>query len=304
MSGGDRLTISRKGLGSIAAALVVFGVLAVAPAFACTGNRGTINTSPARAESGAAFSLDGSGFQGGPEAQPVNIRWGGASGQLLAQIAPEEGGTFSTRLAVPAGAQPGWHQITATQRQAGTDTFFTANFAFEVEGVTPPPPPAPTQPSAPAPTPSPQASQPTQVSSTPQAAPTAQAAPAQTATARQPVTARATTPAAPPPAPPVAAVPLPVTPEAAPATPAQPPLDLSEIRTTDPAGLGTVDAEPVPALVVSDPAAMGGPRTIDSGAPLWMLVPLAMVGLTLFAASCAVVVSEMRQRRVKAKVSA
>lgn len=68
--------------------------------------------------------------------------------------------------------------------------------------------------------------------------------------------------------------------------------------------MAAVDSGPIDPLVVSDPAAMGGPRTIDSGSPLWMLIPLVVVGLTLFSASCAVVVSEMRQRRVRARVNA
>ncbi len=49
---------------------------------------------------------------------------------------------------------------------------------------------------------------------------------------------------------------------------------------------------------------MGDPRSIDSGPPLWMLIPLVLVGLTLFSASCAVVVNEVRTRRSRAKVKA
>lgn len=109
--------------------------------------------------------------------------------------------------------------------------------------------------------------------------------------------------AAPAPAP-APSEPAPAAPVAAAGPVAAPGLQLSEIRETDPAGVGSVSSAPIASLVVSDPAAMGGPRTIDSGAPLWMLIPLVVVGLTLFSASCAVAVNEMRQRRVRARVKA
>jgi hypothetical protein len=296
---------SRRGLGFAGAALVM-AVLVVAPAFACGATGGRIDVRPARGEAGTGVDVVGVGFEGQPGSATVDVRWGGANGQLLAQVTPDESGAFTQRITVPNAAQPGWHQVTATQKRAGFDTYSTSNYAFEVTGVvTPAPAPVVTQPSpAPQPTPVPQ---PTATAEVPAAAAAPAPAPAPTAaqaTASQPAGTRAAaTPAPPAPAPPTPAPapPLQAPPAAGPPSGTPERLNLSEIRETDPAGLHAAPIEP---LLLSDPAAMGGPRTIDSGPPVWLLVPLVLAGLTLFGASCAVVVTEVRHRRVRAKVKA
>ena len=287
---GDRLACNRK-MAAGAAGVVLLVLLAVAPAFACGGNRGTLSTRSARAEAGTTIDLNGSSFQSSADLL-IKVRWGGPSGLLLAEVAPDESGSFSTRITVPAGAETGFHQISATQRQPD-GSFFSATHAIEIQGIPAAAPPAPvvSQPADPVPTP---------VQATP--APAGPAAPA--APTAQPSTSPARTPAAR--ATPVAAAPVAATPAAA--TPAPVPV-------AEPAPAVVPPAEPqpappvvesIPALPMRDPAVMGGPRTvtIDSGASLWMLIPLVGASLLLFAASCAAIVSDVRQRRVKAKVNA
>lgn len=46
---------------------------------------------------------------------PVRMRWGGTSGPVLAEVQPDDGGTFITHITVPAGATPGQHLLVATQ---------------------------------------------------------------------------------------------------------------------------------------------------------------------------------------------
>lgn len=275
---GDRRAVKRRTLGAVACALVV-GLLAVAPAFACTGNRGNISTRPGRADVGVIVVLTGSAFAFGVDAQPISIRW---AGQQISQVSPDEAGSFSTQITVPRGAEPGWHQITAVQRQAEPDAPFSASFAFEVLGA-PTPAPAPAAPAnEPVATPAPaQAAAP--VSSGAQASPASPAAATQVPAARQPVPANVQTPA---PVQPAVGEPLPA-------------------PVTGSAALPTDNGPRIPALVKDTPAAMGARRTvtIESGAPLWVLLPLMAAGLFLFAASSAVVISEVRKRRVRAKVT-
>ena len=307
---GDRLTCNRKTLGGGAAAVILL-LVAVAPAFACSGNRGTLTARPARADAGATIDLNGSSFQTASDLL-INVRWGGPSGLLLVQVAPDETGSFTTQITVPAGAETGFHQISATQRQPD-NTFFSATVAIEVQGApapVPTPVPAASQPSEPSPTPASvaQATAPaSQAAPTSQATPTAQASPvtrgpaASQAESAPAVAARSASAAAPAQAPPPAAAP-PVPPT--PVTPAGP----AAVNPV-PAGTaipGSAEATPIPALPERDASVMGGPRTvaIESGPALWLLVPLIVTGLTLFAASCAAIVSDVRQRRVEAKVEA
>lgn len=294
---GDRLTGNRRALGG-GAAVVVLLLLAVAPAFACGGNRGTLTTSRARADVGTPIDLGGSSFQSSPDLV-VNVRWGGPSGLLLAQVAPDESGAFSTRITVPAGAETGWHQISATQRQPD-NTFFSATIAIEVQGApAPTPAPAAGQATEPAPAPA-QAAQPAQATPAAQAPQAAQAPAASQAAATRTVAPKAATATAPAPAAPPPAAAVPVTPEPAPAAAAL------AAPVTEAVAPPAAEVTPIPALPERDAVVMGGPRsvTIDSGTPLWMILPLLAVGLTLFAASCAAIVSDARQRRVTAKVKA
>ena len=284
-----------------ASTLAVVAVLAVAPAFGCGATGGSAQVRPARAEAGATVDVSGTLFR--PEMGEVAIKWGTASGVLLATAAVDAAGSFGpVPIVIPANAEPArFYQISVYQ--PADPAARVSNFAFEVAGT---PAPVVTQPQ---PTPSPAPAPATQPAATASPAPAVQAAPAQssqpaaapaasTATAARtprPAAATATAPvAAAAPAPTPAAEPVPV-PEVA-ATPPAAGLELPEVVETNPA-----DAAPVQPLVVSDPAAMGGPRTIDGGPSLWVLVPLVVVGLTLFAASGAIVVHEVRRRRQAVK---
>ena len=280
--------VGRRAAGAIVA-LVVLAAVAMAPAFACTGNRGSLTTNPAHAAAGTGIDLMGTGFEGQVGASQVEVRWGGGSGVLIAQVTPDEGGVINTRVTVPAGAEPGWHQITASQKRADSADSITSNYAFEVDGVVAAAP-------APAPvTPQPAVTEPAPATQPAAAAPNPVAPAPATSTAKAPAAVTPVAPAAPVAAAPVAAAPVaaaPVAPEPAPAA-----------VVSEPSLPAPADA-PIPALPGRDPVAMGGPRTIGSGPSLWLLAPLAMVGLTLFAASCAVVVHDVRQRRARAGVKA
>ncbi|MGH9283212.1 MAG: hypothetical protein ACRD0S_09800, partial [Acidimicrobiales bacterium] len=132
----------KRGLG-FGAAGVLLALMLVAPAFACGATGGRIDVRPARGEAGMGVDVVGTGYEGQPGSAIVDVRWGGASGQLLAQVQPDEAGGFMQRITVPSNAQPGWHQVTATQKRAGFDTYAVSSFAFEVtSAVTPAPVPA------------------------------------------------------------------------------------------------------------------------------------------------------------------
>ena len=284
--------------------LATVALLAVAPAFGCGATNGNPQVSPARAEAGAVVNMSGTAYR--PELGEVYIKWGSATGTLLASAPVNADGTFGpVPVTIPANAEPArFYQITVYQPAEP----IARSVTVEIAGT-----PAPQAQPAPAPAPANPSSQPATGS---------QPAPSGQPVASSPPAATATATALPAPAPRVAARPAPapstpgqssppVAPAAAPvAPPALPPdtpapraaLDLPEVTETDPAGLAATGA-PTPAqpLVVSDPAAMGGPRTIDGGPSLWVLVPLVLVGLTLFAAASAVVVHELRRRRLAVK---
>ena len=274
----------------MAGALVVAVVL-VAPAFACT-ELANLSTSPARGEAGAVVNVSGTQFL--PE-RAITVHWGGSSGALLASTTTDGAGSFAATITVPAGVTPTTPaQIFAVQTGSGSRAV-AVEFNKQAPAAAPVVQPAPV--AAPAPTaqaaPAPAASAPAA-----QAAPSAAApAPARTAPqapARQPVAAPAAVAA---PAPPAAAPAAPAPAPAPVAAPVPQAIDRGELQAIQ---------QPAPAqpVLASDAAAMGGPRTIEQGSPLWVVVPLVLVGLTLFAAASAVVVHEVRARRVRAKVTA
>ena len=281
--------VRRSGLLGMAGALVVAVVL-VAPAFACT-ELANLSVSPASGGAGTAVTVSGTQFLSD---RPVTVHWGGSSGALLASATTDGAGSFAATITVPAGvtaATPA--QIFAVQTGSGSRAV-PVEFNKQAPAAAPVVQPAPA--TAPAPTvqaaPAPAAQAPVA-----QAAPAAAApAPARTAPqapARQPVAAPA-----------AAAASAPAAATAAPA-PAAAPVAAPVPQVVDRGELQAIQ-QPVPAqpVVVSDAAAMGGPRTIEQGTPLWVVVPLVLVGLTLFAAASAVVVHEVRARRVRAKVTA
>lgn len=282
--------------------LATVALLAVAPAFGCGATNGNPQVSPARAEAGAVVNMSGTAYR--PELGEVFIKWGTATGTLLASAPVNADGTFGpVPVTIPASAEPSrFYQITVYQPAEP----IARSVTVEITST-----PAPQAQPAPAPAPANPSSQPATGSQpAPSGQPLAASPPAATATAAPAPAPRATARPAPAPSAP-AQSPPPVAPAAAPGAPPAMPsdtpapsaaLDLPEVTETDPAGLAATGA-PTPAqpLVVSDPAAMGGPRTIDGGPSLWVLVPLVLVGLTLFAAASAVVVHELRRRRLAVK---
>ena len=259
--------------------LVAVVLLAMVPAFAC-GPRATAQVEPTRGEAGTTVNITGSLFK--PEYNLV-VKWGGASGIVLATSAVRADGTVGPiPVTIPATAEPGLGILAVYQPD---DQATVSNVTFEVAGV-PAPAAAPAQP-APAPSPSPAPAP--AASATPAPAP----APAQTS---QPAAAPAPQ-ARVQPAPATAAAPVPAPPAAAPA-----PAPEAQVASDTPV------AEEPPVVAVEPPAARTTPApattgagSIDGGTSLWVLVPLVGLGLTLFAASAAIVVHEVRKRRSAVK---
>jgi len=129
------------GLG--AAVTVVVG----AAAFACT-NLATLNLSSTAGKAGDTVTVTGSSFavgRGDAATIPVQLRWNGVDGTVLAETVPDRAGNISATFAVPEGA-PGYYVLIATQKDArGVDTYGTpARASYQILGpngqsvVTPP----------------------------------------------------------------------------------------------------------------------------------------------------------------------
>ena len=255
-------------LAGVSAAVVAILALAAIPAFACTPSA-QISARPARGEAGSTTNLAGSNFD--PEGGLVSIHFGaGGRGPLLATTSVSGGGTFSETVRIPANATQGKKVISAWQSQS---RWPPQNVVFEVTG------PAPVErrpdgsvqqgpPDRPSPAGSP-AGQAARRGSSLAGAPGG--GPGQGSAVGQPATAGADG----------LAMPAPVGPAAQAAVP--PPVALP-----DP---------------VREPATLSKPRTVHAAGPSpWLLVPLLLAGAMLFAASAAVFVHELRQRRVEAQV--
>ncbi len=140
----------------------------------------SVGLKPSSGPAGSSFTISWNGF---PACRVLNFFWAGTA--LGSKVAPATAGQFPT--AVPAGAQPGAHPVTATctsQRQ-------TASGTFVVTGVTTttPPPPATTTP------PPPVTTRPTRPGSTTTPATPATTPP--TTTSTPPTTSPPATPGAP-----------------------------------------------------------------------------------------------------------
>lgn len=109
------------------ATMVALG--AVVPALACTPTA-HIDVSPARAEPGTTIRVNGSLFQAGAAA--VEVRWGGAQGDLMARSPVGEDGRFSASVTVPRAA-PG-HYIVAAIQSLDDGSYKRSSAAFEVPG--------------------------------------------------------------------------------------------------------------------------------------------------------------------------
>lgn len=137
------MSFRRAVIGSVAVLGVVIGVGGAA-AFACiTPASLTLSTASGRPSdvitvSGSSFRLPENATTG------VQIRWHTPDGRVLAEVRPDDAGTFTTTITVPDGP-PGYYVVTAVLRDAsGNDAPGTPGRAlFEVRGA-----PAPSAPPA------------------------------------------------------------------------------------------------------------------------------------------------------------
>ena len=140
------MSLKKKGglvFGAVAVAIVVVG----AAAFACT-NLATLNLSSTAGKAGDVVTVTGSSFavgRGDAPTLPVQLRWNGVDGMVLAEAVPDRAGNISATFTVPEG-QPGYYVLVATQKDArGVDTYGTpARASYQILGpngqsvVTPP----------------------------------------------------------------------------------------------------------------------------------------------------------------------
>lgn len=116
-----------------AAVTVVVG----AAAFACT-NLATLNLSSTAGKAGDAVTVTGSSFavgRGDAPTIPVQLRWNGVDGTVLAETTPDRAGNISATFTVPDG-MPGYYVLVATQKDArGVDTYGTpARASYQILG--------------------------------------------------------------------------------------------------------------------------------------------------------------------------
>ncbi|MEW6153682.1 MAG: hypothetical protein AB1673_06800 [Actinomycetota bacterium] len=113
-------------------------VLTGAAVFACT-NLATLNLSSAAGKPGDTVTVTGSSFrvnaQDVASSFPVQLRWNGVDGAMLAEVQPDRVGNISATFTVPDG-QPGYYVLVATQRDAqGVDTYGTpARASYQILG--------------------------------------------------------------------------------------------------------------------------------------------------------------------------
>jgi Ca2+-binding RTX toxin-like protein len=128
----------RAGFGLLAALAVPLAIVSLAWACAPAGG---LQLSPTSAASGALVSITVTGF---PEATPVEVRWNGAAGPILAS---GSGPGFAATFTVPAAAAGPYTIFAATADEHATHT--QARAAFAIVGAEPPPPPPPVVPPPP-----------------------------------------------------------------------------------------------------------------------------------------------------------
>ena len=130
------MSLKKKGtllFAAVAAASVFVG----ATAFACT-NLATLNLSSTAGKAGDLVTVTGSSFavgRGDAPTLPVQLRWNGVDGVVLAETVPDRAGNISATFTVPEGA-PGYYVLVATQKDArGVDTYGTpARASYQILG--------------------------------------------------------------------------------------------------------------------------------------------------------------------------
>jgi len=105
----------RVGFLFICSAAIPIAIFASA-AWAC-GALTTLKSSPSVAAAGGTVTVTGRNFGAGPTWGPVQIRFNSRTGPVLKEIAPSTGNSFAftDTVQVPAGTEPGWYVINATQ---------------------------------------------------------------------------------------------------------------------------------------------------------------------------------------------
>jgi len=258
------MTRKVRNLGAMAAGagVVVAVLVGMAPAFACTVVA-HIESDARRGDPGDVVRIEGSGFE--LDGNPVKVYWGGESGALLA-TADADDGSFALDITVPTNALAGREYLIDAVQEGNPP--HNGNMVFRTSR-----PVAPAaQPAAPAPVAAP--------------APAPAAAPAAAPVAAAPVAVPAPAPAL---APQVAADPL------------NAPVDASGFSLSG-AGAFTPSGQPVAPLETDDRAAFTQRANASSGRSPWVLVPLGLVGLTLFSAAAASVAREATREGARATV--
>ena len=132
------MSMKKRGALLVTAAAAV-SVVVGATAFACT-NLATLNLSSTAGKSGDPVTVTGSSFNVNSRdlsaSTPVNIRWNGTEGAVLATVMPDKAGNISATFAIPDG-QPGYYVIVATQKNAqGVDAYGTpARASYQILGA-------------------------------------------------------------------------------------------------------------------------------------------------------------------------
>lgn len=103
---------------TVLAAVAVMLMGSAMAAFACT-NLATLNLSETVAQPGTEIDITGTSFATADS--PVQVRWDGTDGSVLAEVDTDGTGTFETVVTVPADAEPGHHVLLVTQMVEGED---------------------------------------------------------------------------------------------------------------------------------------------------------------------------------------
>lgn len=122
----------RRRVVGIAGGVFAVAVLAVAPALACTPTA-NVELNPRSGEPGSAITVSGSVFD--PGGAPVEIRWGGTSGDIVGRTGVNEAGQFSLTVILPR-AEPGHYIVSAIQR-LNDGGYKRSAASFEVTGKPP-----------------------------------------------------------------------------------------------------------------------------------------------------------------------
>jgi hypothetical protein len=103
-----------------------------------------LKVNPASGRPGSTASLSGTGWTPSPTGSPYEIHWNSKTGALLGNFSPNQNGSFSKNITIPAGANPGQHQIWACQGCGNPNIVKWQSTSFTISVPTPPPTREPT----------------------------------------------------------------------------------------------------------------------------------------------------------------